>query len=267
MGRIFPGGQETKTPQVVLGAIGTTLNYSEGKRRRIRYENTDCFEFLPTVKSKTVDLVLIDPPYHISRKTNFRNSPETNSDTDRFRISMDFGQWDNEQFEFDYLFKELYRVLRDGGTLISFFDLWKITELRNWLESAKFKQIRFFEWIKTNPVPINSKINYLTNAREIGVVGVKKGKPTFKCEYDNGIYNYPTYHGNDRFHPTQKPLKLIEDLITKHSNPGDTVLDCFCGSGTTVVACENTGRNFIGCEISEEYFSKSLERLQLSRKG
>lgn len=169
---------------------------------------------------------------------------------------------DNSQLEFDYLFKELYRVFKDGGTPISFFDLWKLTPLRQRLEEAKFKQICFIEWVKTNPVPINSKINYLTNAREIGAVGVKKGKPTFNSEYDNGIYNYPIYHSSDRFHPTQKPLELIKSLIRKHSNTGDTVLDCFCGSGTTPLACIQTGRDFVGCEISMEYCNKSLERLE-----
>ena len=65
----------------------------------------------------------------------------------------------------------------------------------------------------------------------------------------------------DRFHPTQKPIVLLEDLIKKHSNIGDMVLDCFSGSGSTALASYNTNRNFIGCEISEEYYKKSIERL------
>lgn len=126
---------------------------------------------------------------------------------------------------------------------------------------AGFKQIRYIEWLKTNPVPLNSKTNYLTNAREIALSGVKVGKPTFNSAYDNGIYEYPICHDKGRFHPTQKPLSLLADMIEKHSNAGDTILDCFSGSGTTALASVSIGRDFVGCELSEEYFVKSVKRL------
>lgn len=59
--------------------------------------------------------------------------------------------------------------------------------------------------------------------------------------------------------------QLIEDLILKHSNKGDLVLDCFSGLGTTAVACMSTGRHFVGCELDEEYYSKSLKRIERSK--
>lgn len=93
---------------------------------------------------------------------------------------------------------------------------------------------------------------------------VKKSNPTFNSKYDNGIYEYPICHDKDRFHPTQKPVKLMEDIIKKHSNAGDTVLDCFMGSGSTGVACINQGRNFIGIEKDPEFFRKAKERLTKS---
>lgn len=223
--------------------------------------NMDCFKWLPTIKDNSVNLIIIDPPYEISRDTNFASGKETGTDTDRFRVSMNFGKWDSNFNGLDTVIKECYRLLKRGGTIICFYDLWKITTLKNYFEKAKFKQIRFIEWVKTNPVPINSKINYLTNAREIAIVGVKDKKPTFHSEYDNGIYSYPICQDKGRFHPTQKPVKLLEDLIKKHSNVGDIVLDCFAGSGSTAVASYNLNRNFIGCEISKEFFDKSLIRL------
>ena len=133
--------------------------------------------------------------------------------------------------------------------------------LKKYLENAKFKQIRFIEWIKTNPVPLNSIINYLSNAREIAVVGIKKGKGVFKSEYDKGIYEYPIYHNKKRFHPTQKPVTLLEELIKKHTNEGDLVLDCFAGSGSTTIAAYNTNRDFTGCELDKNYYEKTLCRL------
>lgn len=225
------------------------------------YRNESCFTFLPTIKSKTIDLIITDPPYEISKTTNFQNGEETGKDTDRFRISMDFGDWDNNFSGFDIVIKECYRILKDGGTLICFYDLWKITVLKEYFENAKFKQIRFIEWLKTNLVPINSKINYLTNAREVAVLGIKKSKPTFNSSYDKGIYESPICHDKGRFHPTQKPVELIEALIVKHSNEKDVVLDCFSGSETTGVAALKQNRDFIGCEISKKYYNKSLERL------
>lgn len=225
------------------------------------YKNESCDQFLSTIGNSTVDLILIDPPYEISKDTNFQKGEKTGTDTDRFRVSMDFGQWDKETIPLDKILKECYRVLKPSGTIICFYDLWKITTLKTELEKAKFKQIRFIEWIKTNPVPINSSINYLTNSREIALTGVKKSKPTFHSSYDNGIYKYPICRDKGRFHPTQKPLDLISDLIKKHSNTGDLVLDCFAGSCTTGIAASINDRNFIGCELSKEYYQKSIDRI------
>jgi DNA modification methylase len=181
----------------------------------------------------------------------------------KYAVKTNYGDWDsNFTMEQLGLFtKHFYRVLRPGGTCIVFFDLWKITNLKEMLESEKFKQIRLIEWIKTNPQPINSSVNYLTNCREIALLGIKKSKPTFNSKYDNGTYKFPLQGGKQRFHPTQKSLPLFEELVRKHSNEGDLVLDCFAGSATTAIAAKNTNRNFIGCEMNETYYNKSMERI------
>jgi site-specific DNA-methyltransferase (adenine-specific) len=181
----------------------------------------------------------------------------------KYCVKTDYGEWDNDftMELLDNFIKEYYKKLRNGGTLIIFFDLWKISLLKELMEKNKFKQIRFIEWIKTNPQPLNSSVNYLTNCREIALLGVKGTKPTFNSKYDNGIYMYPLQGGKNRFHPTQKSLSLFEELITKHSNENDIVLDTFLGGGTTAIACKNTRRRFRGCEISSEYYTKVLEIL------
>jgi site-specific DNA-methyltransferase (adenine-specific) len=179
----------------------------------------------------------------------------------KYCVKTDYGEWDSE-FTMEILEKfisEYYKKLKKGGTMIIFFDLWKISYLKELMEKYKFKQIRFIEWIKTNPQPRNSKINYLTNCREIALIGIKDSNPTFNSSYDNGIYNYPLQGGKNRFHPTQKSLPLFEELIKKHSNENDTVLDTFLGAGTTSIACKNTNRKFKGCEISKEYYDKIME--------
>lgn len=174
------------------------------------------------------------------------------------------------------MLSEFYRILKPSGTLIMFYDFWKMQELKECAEQLKFKQARLGIWNKTNPVPINSKVNYLSNSREFFVTFVKKSKPTFNSEYDDGNYYVPeandTYylsilHGKERTsHPTQKPLSLIEDLVEKHSNAGDVVLDCFMGSGTTGVACNNLKRNFIGVELNKEYYDIAKARMRCGIK-
>ena len=264
---------------------------------KIEVENKDGLEYLKTINDNSIDLILTDPPYIISKDTGmnthynkvkknevegvefikteqnwteYKEQHEIKTDNKKdnymkygtiygkkYCIKTDYGEWDSK-FTIEILEKYIelyYKKLRTGGTLIIFFDLWKLSELKNLMEKYKFKQLRFIEWIKTNPQPLNSKVNYLTNCREIALLGIKGGTPTFNSKYDNGIYHYPLQSTN-RIHPTQKSLKLFEDIIKKHSNENDNVLDTFLGSGTTALASKNTKRNFYGCEISKEYYDK-----------
>ena len=270
----------------------------EETNKDIDIQNMDGLKYLETVENNSIDLILTDPPYIISKESgmdkHFNNVKfnkenniefvktteeweiykEENSILDdankekymkygsiygkKYCVKTDYGDWDNE-FTMEILEKfisEYYKKLKKGGTLIIFFDLWKITILKDLLEKYKFKQIRFVEWIKSNPQPRNSKVNYLTNCREIALLAIKDSCPTFNSSYDTGIYTFPLQGGKNRFHPTQKSLILFETLINKHSNENDTVLDTFLGSGTTAIACKNTKRKFKGCEISKEYFDK-----------
>ena len=272
-------------------------------------ENKDGVDFLHSLDDNSVDLILTDPPYIISKgsgmnkfikevekidksgknkkteeewenfkKTKtFANTEDQaaakinylkygNASGKKYGYKTDFGDWDKD-FTIEKLeefIKLFYKKLRKGGTCIIFFDLWKIETLKKLLETAKskksgFKQIRFIEWIKTNPIPLNQSVNYLTNCREIALLCVKGGKPTFNSKYDKGIYHFPIQGGKNRFHPTQKSLPLFEELIKKHSNEGDLVVDTFLGGGTTAYACKKTNRNFKGCEINKEYYDQLMK--------
>lgn len=267
----------------------------------IEIKNMEGLEYLSTLPNASVDLILTDPPYIISKETgmnthynNVKHNEENNIEFvkteeewscykqenniiddknkekymkygsiygKKYCVKTDYGDWDSN-FTMEVLDKfigEYYKKLKNGGTIIIFFDLWKITHLKEIMEKHKFKQIRFIEWIKTNPQPLNSSVNYLTNCREIALLGIKGSKPTFNSKYDNGIYMFPLQGGKNRFHPTQKSLSLFEELIKKHSNENDVVLDTFLGGGTTSIACKNTNRMFKGCEISKEYFDKIIQ--------
>jgi DNA modification methylase len=230
----------------------------------------DCLEEISKIESNKVDLILIDPPYLISKSSNFtKYSKETNKDmvTKYGKLSIDFGDWDKEELNWELLFSHFFRILKKGGTLIIFYDIWKSSELKIFADKFKFAQPRVCCWNKSNPVPVNSKVNYLSNANEYFFTFVKGGKPTFNSEYDNGIYKYPLCHGKERFdHPTQKPLNLIKDLIEKHSNIGDLVLDCFAGTGTTGHAAFLTNRDFILIEKDENYFDILTKRIEQTKQ-
>ena len=220
----------------------------------------DFAQFLAALSPDSVDLLLTDPPYHISKKTGFACvGPKS---VERFAVSMDFGAWDHAAIDLDCLARHAYRALRRGGTAIVFYDLWKLTTLSDALTGAGFVQLRLIEWVKTNPVPLNSKRNYLSNCREIAVLAVKSGKPTFNSEYDNGQYRYPIPNNGTRYHPTQKPLPLFNELVRKHSRPGDLVVDPFVGSGTTAIAALAQGRKFAGCDADEGYVAIAKQRVK-----
>ena len=274
--------------------------------KKMNIENIDGIELLKKLSDNSVDLILTDPPYIISRDSGMNNfkkevqkidesgeNKKTEADWEIFKkdktynakakknyikygntsgkkygYKTDYGEWDKE-FTIEKLeefIKLFYKKLKKGGTCIIFFDIWKIETLKKIMETAKtnkngFKQIRFIEWIKTNPIPLNQSVNYLTNCREIALLGVKGGKPTFNSKYDKGIYDFPIQNGKNRFHPTQKSIPLFEELIKKHSNEGDLIVDPFLGGGTTAIACKNTNRNFSGCEIDKSYFDKIINIL------
>lgn len=223
----------------------------------------DALSYVKGLQDESVHLVLTDPPFAISRKTGFASGENTGKDTDRFRVSYEFGDWDVVDLDyFHALFTEAYRKLVKGGTMVVFYDLWKIQELKELLESIGFRMFRMIEWLKTNPVPINSSKNYLTNSRELAIVCVKGSKPVFNSQYNRGVFEYPIYQGKDRFHPTQKSLQLFQELVNIHSNEGDVVLDFFGGSGTTQVAAYLEGRQYLGCEKDESTYLKTKERLK-----
>ena len=227
----------------------------------------DCLEIMKDIPDESIDLILTDPPYLISKKSGFNSGGAWNNAEDK-RLQKtppktDFGEWDKKEIDFFTVFKKFYRILKYGGTVICFFDIWKMQYLKQIAEENKFKQFRLIRWDKTNPVPVNSKLNYLSNATEYALTCVKGGKPTFHSEYNPGIFKYPICSGKERTeHPTQKPVSLMRDLLDIHTNEGDTVLDAFMGSGSTGIACKNLNRNFIGIELDEKYFNIAKERIE-----
>lgn len=210
----------------------------------------DSYELLP--KLPIVDLILTDPPYNISRDNNFN----TMSD----RQGLDFGEWDKGFDDLSWLELAVDRLSKNGSIIV-FCSVRRISYIIEKLESLGLKYKDTIRWVKPNPMPRNRDRRYVVDAEY--AVWCARGKWTFNRLDDK--YDRPEIvctSPSHRVHPTQKPVQLMEQLICRHSNPGDVVLDPFMGSGTTGVACKNLSRSFIGIEKDPGYFAKARDRIE-----
>ena len=212
----------------------------------------NCINDLPYI-----DLILTDIPYQVSRENNFKTMKDRQG-----RNGIDFGEWD---YNFDISsLKKLIPKLKKGGSFIIFSSFEQYNDLIYNLSELELKDRIIFR--KTNPMPRNRDRRYISNI-ELITWFVKKGdKWIFNRQsekYDESVISYPAESGGGfkKYHPTQKPLRLIEELIKRHSNPGDIVLDCCAGSGTTGLACKNLNRKYILIEKSKDYYNTIINRL------
>jgi len=215
----------------------------------------DCLERMKEIPDGSVDMVLTDPPYNITRGNNFHTMG---------RFGIDFGEWDKGADILSYI-KECSRVLNRSGSLVVFNDWKNLGAIAEYAESVGFDTKDMLRLEKTNPMPRNRDRRYITDY-ECAAWFVKKGaKWTFNRQ--NDTYQRPKFvHSIDKgFHPTQKSLGLMKELLLIHSNESDTILDPFMGSGTTGVAALNCGRRFIGIERDDAYFEIAQRRIEDSR--
>lgn len=212
----------------------------------------DCLELMKDIPDQSINLVLTDPPYNIARSNNFNTMG---------RAGLDFGAWDKNADIFSYI-KECSRILNKNGSLIIFNAWANLGDIAKFAESYKFVTKDMLRLEKSNPMPRNRDRRYITDYECAIWFTMPNAKWTFNRQDDN--YQRPKFVCSiDRgLHPTQKPLKLMEDIIKIHSNPSDIIVDCFAGSGTTLIAAKNLNRQFIGIEKEKEYYDIAVRRLQ-----
>ncbi len=223
--------------------------------------NMDCSELISRmIKNEIiVDSIITDPPYNVSRKNQLGYS-------NMGRSGMNYGVWD---YDFDQIkwLKNISKVIKPGGTIIIFNNWKNMGDIAKELEKQGFIVKDLIRWVKSNPMPRNVDRRYV-NDYELAIWAVMDGSQwTFNKPKENS-YIRPEFRtgvasgGKNRIHPTQKNLKLIENILQIHTNEGDVVFDPFLGSGTTAVAVLNCKRKIIGSEIDEKYFNKTLERIK-----
>lgn len=234
--------------------------------------NIDCMDGLRELPDETVDLVVTDPPYHIVSggcsndtveigRSTFRPctgclDKRRSTKTDAKEYTKQGKLFKYNDIEFSEWVPEVYRVLKYGTHCYIMTNPRNLAELMNVCEKAGFQFQNILIWDKGNGTPNR----WYMNAYEM-ILMVRKGAAIpIRNMGTMNILRVPNIIG-EKIHPTEKPKELIEVMVENSSEPGALVLDPFSGSGSTAAACKETGRDFVGFEIDEEYYKKSIDRL------
>jgi site-specific DNA-methyltransferase (adenine-specific) len=241
-------------------------------RRGISIYLGDCLDVLARMPENSVELVFADPPYFLSNGGITCHAGRM--------VSVNKGKWDrsrgadeNHQFNRAWL-EACQRVLTPNGTIWVSGTSHVIHSVGFAMQQLGFKLLNDITWVKPNPPP-NLSCRYFTHASETVIWAAKSRKSKHVFNYKlmrelaggkqmKSVWSLQAPSRDEkRFgkHPTQKPLGLLERIILASSNEGDTVLDPFMGSGTTLVAATRLNRKTIGIEMSREYVDKALKRL------
>ncbi len=232
----------------------------------------NCLELLKEIPENSIDLVLTDPPYNLA---NFMDNRATNLAAMRpnFFGSAGWDEFTASEWEeaMDLLFKELHRVLKPRGAAVIFMSFMRMETLIRLSEKNMFYYKTIGAWHKKNPMPRNMNLQFVNSVEGwLYLINLEskstKKSTTFnnngECLHDF-IESSLTPKSECKYgrHPTQKPISVFKHFIEVLTNPGDTVLDPFMGSGTAAIAAMATGRNSIGIELSDAYFELACKNV------
>jgi len=230
----------------------------------IKLQLGNCIELLKEIPSGSINQIFADPPYNLSGAT-FQTVQSGRM------VTCDKGDWDmiDDIHAFNEVWiKECIRVLANNGTIWISGTLHNHPSIGMILKKLNLWIINDVIWFKRNAAPLLSK-NRLAPSTELIWVASKTKKYYF--DYDTakmingGKQMRNLWEINAQRHktphPTEKPEALLERIILIGSKQGDTILDPFMGSGTTGVVAKRLKRNFIGFEISSEYFEIAQNRI------
>lgn len=207
----------------------------------------DCLEVMKKIPDKSIDLVLTDPPYGIEYQSNMR------------KVSLKFNKIKNDNNNSRFKsYKEFNRLLKDNGIAIVFASFKNYAY--DYIELQKYFNIRnAIVWSKGGG-GIGDLKHSLSTDYEIAIIA-HKGNAEIQGKREGSVWKIPKILGSHMLHPTEKPMELLKRIIEKFSTTEHIVLDCYAGSGSTLVAAKQLKRDFIGIEISPEYCKIAEERL------
>lgn len=237
--------------------------YSQDELKQFKNKilNMDCYDFLKELPDKSIDLVLTDPPYQfIDQNLKGGGFMKKENKSHLEEVKNIFGL----NFNPKVLLNQCKRVLKT-------FNLYIFTNknlLADYLNFAIENNFSYdiLIWQKPNPIPCFN--NHYLSDKEYCIFIREKGayfNSNLKYEKYFTIFDYPVGKKETK-HPNEKPINLIKKILEISTKENDLILDCFSGSGTTAIACQDMKRRFICIEKDKNYFEKSNKRLEDFKK-
>ena len=224
----------------------------------------NCIDGLATVADRSIDITITDPPYSAHVHNSQRRGLSAHAGEFCERRELDFESLTDEvriaaAQHFARITRRWIAVFSDTESA----HLW-----REALEAAGAEYIRTAFWHKVGGAP-----QFTGDRPAVALEAItlchRRGRKRWNGGGKQGLYSVPIVVGRGdgtvRMHPTQKPLRLMEQLVVDFSDPGETVLDPFAGSGTTGVAAVTLGRDFVGWEMDADHHRNAQARLEATR--
>jgi site-specific DNA-methyltransferase (adenine-specific) len=257
--------------------------YFKEKNFALYYGNA--LEILDQFESEKFDLIFADPPYFLSNDGITCQSGKM--------VSVNKGDWDkskgideDNKFTNEWI-RACRRILKENGSIWISGTLHVIYKVGYLLEKNDYDIINDIIWYKPNAPP-NLSCKYFTHSHEIILWARKTSKSRHTFNYEKmkfwnnpkdrlknsdkqmrSVWSIPLLSKAEKEfgkHPTQKPLELLNRIITSSSNEGDCILDPFVGSGTTGIVSSILKRKFVGIDNKKEYLDLAIKRFNSNKK-
>ena len=201
--------------------------------------NEDCMAVMKRYPDNHFDLAIVDPPYGIGE------SGQTNKSRSKLAVAKDYGKknWDSESPNEEY-FKELLRVSKNQI----------IWGANHFISKIPFDSSCWIVWDK-----INGETDFADS--ELAWTSFKTSVRNFRFQWQ-GMLQGDMKNKEIRIHPTQKPIKLYDWVLSKYASKGNLILDTHLGSGSSRIAAYKGGFDFVGCELDKEYFEAQEKRFK-----
>ena len=207
--------------------------------------NGDCLKVMKTFPNESVDLILTDPPYGMEFKSSYR------------KIKYDKIKNDNNLDWLNDFSKLCFDKTKNNTAHYIFCSFHNIDKFKQAFEKY-FTIKNILVWEKNNTSMGDLSADFAPKVEFI--IFLQKGRKLINGDRSPNIFKFA--RTQNKYHPTEKPIMLMEHLIKKFSNENDVVLDPFMGSGTTAIASRNLNRKFIGIELDKKYFDTVNHRLE-----
>lgn len=203
--------------------------------------NIDCMELLKATPDKFYELAIVDPPYGIDAGNSFGGEIRKSGNGCAMKSAFEKKSWDLEIPTIEY-FSELKRISKN-----------RIVWGANYMTTYLPPSMGWIVWDKDNGTTKFSDC-------ELAYTSFENALRKFTYTW-NGMIQGDMKKKEQRIHPTQKPVKLYEWLLTNYAKPGDKILDTHLGSGSHAIACNNLGFELTACELDKDYFDASVKRI------